>query len=67
MRTDRPIPHYLPARLVAARYAMNIRSLDRWAEDDRLNFPQPVYLGRMRFWKVADLEAWERSRAGEVP
>lgn len=63
MTPESPIPHYLPARLVAARYAMTIRSLDRWADDDRLDFPAPVYLGRMRFWRVADLEAWEAAQA----
>lgn len=69
MTTCAPIsPTYLPARLVAARYAMAIRSLDRWVEDARLSFPPPVYLGRMRFWRIADLEAWEaeQPRSGAV-
>lgn len=63
MSTDSPVPHYLPARLVAARFASTIRTIDRWTEDQRMAFPQPVYLGRMRFWRVADLEAWEAARA----
>lgn len=49
MSTESPIPHYLPARLVAARFASTIRTIDRWTEDPRMGFPQPVYLGRMRF------------------
>lgn len=28
-----------------------------------MNFPRPVLLGRMRFWRVADLEAWEAAQA----
>lgn len=63
MTTEAITPNYLPARLVAARYAMTIRSLDRWADDERLGFPQPVYLGRMRFWRVADLKAWEAAQS----
>lgn len=64
MMAEHPIsPAFLPARLVAARYAMTIRSLDRWTDDGRLGFPAPVYLGRMRFWRIADLEAWERAQA----
>lgn len=63
MSTESPIPHYLPARLVAARFASTIRTIDRWTDDPRLGFPAPVYLGRMRFWRVADLEAWEAAQA----
>ncbi len=63
MTTDHITPNYLPARLVAARYAVTIRSIERWTDDDRRGFPAPVYLGRMRFWRVADLEAWEAQRA----
>lgn len=64
MTTETTItPHYLPARLVAARFASTIRTIDRWTDDPRMGFPQPVYLGRMRFWRVAELEAWEAEQA----
>lgn len=66
MSTDSPIPLYLPARLVAARYASTLRTVDRWTEDRRKGFPQPVYLGRTRFWRVADLEAWEAAQAEQA-
>lgn len=56
-------PEYLPAAFVAARYAVTLRTIDRWLLDSRLAFPAPVYLGRMRFWRLADLEAWEAARA----
>jgi predicted DNA-binding transcriptional regulator AlpA len=52
-------PIYCDATRTAARYNKTIRTIDRWADDPRMGFPQPVYLGRMRFWRVADLEAWE--------
>jgi hypothetical protein len=61
---DNPIsPDFLPAGRVAARYAVSPRSLDRWLEDARIDFPRPLYIGRMRFFRVADLEAWEAERA----
>ena len=28
--------------------------------DARKDFPKPVYFGRFRYWKLADLVAWER-------
>ncbi len=56
-------PAFLPSRLVAARYSTSMRTLDRWLLDDRLGFPAPVRIGRMRFWRIADLEAWEAARS----
>jgi hypothetical protein len=38
-------------------------TLHRWCRDDRLGFPAPIRIGRMRFWRVADLEAWEAAQA----
>lgn len=68
MMAENPIaPAFLPARLVAARYAVTIRTLDRWTDDERLGFPAAVYLGRMRFWRIADLEAWEAEQASGAP
>jgi hypothetical protein len=62
--SDSPIsPLFADAGKTAGRYGKTIRTLDRWLEDDRLGFPQPVYLGRMRFWRVADLEVWEAEQA----
>lgn len=59
MRTPTDTPEFIPARLTAARYAVTIRTLDRWLADPTVGLPRPVYLGRLRFWRVADLAAWE--------
>jgi hypothetical protein len=32
---------------------------------DDAGFPKPTKFGRLRFWRLADIEAWERSRAGK--
>lgn len=62
--TEHPInPTFIPARRVWERYGVTSMTLHRWQRDDRLNFPAPTYIGRMRFWRVADLEAWEAAQA----
>lgn len=55
---------FLPARRVWERYGVTAMTLHRWLADDRMGLPKPTYLGRFRYWKLAELEAWERSRAG---
>jgi hypothetical protein len=51
---------YLPAKGVKARYG---DKSDMWIErvqDRDPPFPRPAfYVGGKRFWRVADLEAWE--------
>ena len=34
-------------------------TIHRWLADPELQFPRPFYLGRFRFWRIAELEAWE--------
>lgn len=52
-------PEFLPARKVWERYGVTSMTLHRWQHDERLNFPAPHYIGRFRFWKIAELERWE--------
>lgn len=53
---------FLPARRVWERYGISDMSLHRWTKDRRMGFPQPVYFGRFRFWKISELEAWEKEQ-----
>jgi predicted DNA-binding transcriptional regulator AlpA len=53
---------YLPARGVWERYGVTSTSLYRWLVDEKSDFPHPFYIGRFRYWKIADLLAWEASR-----
>ena len=57
---------YLPARQVWERYGVTSMSLYRWVRDPAMGFPAPVYIGRFRYWRLADLDAWERSRPREM-
>jgi hypothetical protein len=54
--------NFLPARRVWERYGVTSMTLHRWLGDERLNFPAPHYFGRCRFWKLAELEVWERAQ-----
>ncbi len=53
---------YLPGRQVWERYGVTAMSLHRWVRDPDMRFPEPIYIGRHRFWLLADLEGWERTR-----
>jgi hypothetical protein len=49
---------------VAERYGgRHPRTIDRWTADEKLGFPQPMYIDRTPFWDVDELEAWERERS----
>lgn len=38
-------------------------TLWRWLNDAASDFPKPIYIGRRRFWREADLASWLESRA----
>jgi hypothetical protein len=38
-------------------------SLWRWLRDEALGFPRPIVINNRRYWLIAELEAWEKSRA----
>ena len=54
---------YLPVPDVARRYSTTVRSIWRWTREG--TFPAPIQLGTggATRWSIADLEAWEASRA----
>jgi hypothetical protein len=59
-----PNPEYLNSRAVRRRYGdVSDMSLYRWLHTEKLNFPRPTIINKRRYWRVADLEAWERARA----
>jgi hypothetical protein len=40
-------------------------TLHRWLHDSDLEFCQPIVIGNRRYWKLSDLEKFERHRVGE--
>jgi predicted DNA-binding transcriptional regulator AlpA len=49
---------YLPARAVWERYGVTSMTIYRWLADDAMNFPQPIYFGRFRYWYEPELDEW---------
>lgn len=37
-------------------------ALWRWLHHPELNFPKPIYIGRLRYWREADIVSWLDSR-----
>jgi hypothetical protein len=59
-------PGLLPDRLVAERYDVSVRTLERWDENLDLGFPPPVYILRRRYRDISKLDAWDRANARKV-
>jgi predicted DNA-binding transcriptional regulator AlpA len=57
---------FLTSAQVRARYGnVSFMWIERRLADDSA-FPKPTKMGRLRFWKLADLEAWERTQAAKT-
>jgi hypothetical protein len=50
---------FLRKAQVAARYGINVRSVERWEKDGRL--PAPMYRGRIPLWRESGLDAADRA------
>lgn len=51
---------YLTARQVREHFGgISEMSLWRWENDPKLAFPKPIKINRLRYWKAADLSAFE--------
>src|ERR1019366_4546840 len=56
---------YLTAGQVRVRYgSCSHMWLIRRMQDS--GFPAPAYFGRRRFWRLSDLESWERDQAAKM-
>jgi predicted DNA-binding transcriptional regulator AlpA len=38
-------------------------TLHRWLNDQNKAFPRPIYIGRRRYWREADIIAWLNAQA----
>jgi len=52
----------LTSELVAKRYGRSTMALWRWRHSPTLNFPQPVKIGRIPYWRLSEIVAWEQKR-----
>lgn len=54
---------FMPARKVWERYGVTSMTLHRWLKDPENDFPKPIYIGRFRYWRFEDIQAWETNQA----
>ncbi len=54
---------FLTGPQVQQRYQRSHVTVWRWLQDPALSFPQPVKIQRLNYWRLSDLEAWERAQA----
>ena len=65
-RIQRSPEDMLPAAQVLARYQVTEMTLYRWLKDARLSFPQPIRIHTRRYWRLADLQAFESAQASKM-
>ena len=53
----------LPATPVRTRYGVSDMTIFRWLADPKLGFPQPIRINGRRYWRLADLQAFENRQA----
>lgn len=58
MRND----EYLTQPKVRRRYGVSDMTVWRWVHDSRLGFPQPIQIGRRNYFKLSELEEFERKQ-----
>ena len=62
--TDADGDRWIGAPQVRKRYNdLSDMGLWRWLHDPKLNFPHPHYVNGRRYWRISQLERWERARA----
>lgn len=37
-------------------------TLWRWSQNPEMSFPKPIYIGRRKYWKEAEILAWLEAR-----
>jgi predicted DNA-binding transcriptional regulator AlpA len=49
---------------VLGMFGITDMTLWRWLHNERLGFPKPIYIQRLRYWKRAEVRRWlEQQRA----
>ena len=58
-----PEDQWVPKPRVAKRYHSCAKTIDRWEDDPKLGFPKSIAINRRRYWRLSELQDWERARA----
>ena len=67
MHTQSATSDLVPATLLARELAITRRTLARWRDDPKLNFPQPIVINERWFFRRADVAAWQVLQANTPP
>jgi len=54
---------FLPIAEMLKRYGVSRLTISRWVAAGEL--PEPVRLNNLRYWRLSDLEEFERNRIGK--
>jgi predicted DNA-binding transcriptional regulator AlpA len=60
---EQTVETLVPARKIRERYGVSDMSLWRWLQSEKLRFPKPIRINGRRYWRVADIRAWEAAPA----
>ena len=52
----------MPARQIWERFGVTSRTLSRWLARDNLGFPRPMVVNGRRYWRLTEIEAWDRAQ-----
>jgi predicted DNA-binding transcriptional regulator AlpA len=61
----KPTEVLLPATPTRKRYGVSDMTLWRWENDADLGFPKPIRINGRRYWRIADLQAFEARQASK--
>jgi hypothetical protein len=53
----------LPTKATAQRYGVSTRTIERWRDDPKLNFPKPDNVNGRNYDWLSKLVRWDRHRA----
>ena len=51
---------WLTGPQVQRRFSISAMGLYRWQHDERLDFPEPTRIRERLFWRLSDIEAFEK-------
>ena len=58
---------YVTRKTILERFGgISVMTLWRWEHDEKLGFPKPTRINRRKYYDLAEIEAWERSRGGDA-
>ncbi|MFS8123782.1 hypothetical protein QD336_15295 [Rhizobium sp. BR 250] len=62
-----PQKKFITANDVCARYGrVTTMTLHRWLTNPDNDFPRPIRIGKLRFWEIAALDAYDAAKIAET-